>query len=114
MNKPQSMSHKEWFIKRLSIKLVISEKIIDAVVNNEFDTANEALINNNSVELSGLGKFVFNVQRGKKRMIKYQSQKDMFEGILNDENTTASMRHKTEKKLETVLNNIKALKDKLL
>ncbi len=113
MNKPPSMSHKEWMIKRLSINMVISEKIIEAVINNQFDTANEALIENNSVELSGLGKFVFNVQRANKRMIKYESLKALYEGNLEAEDITESMKHKTQKRLDTVLNNIKSLKEKL-
>lgn len=113
MNKPASMSHKEWFIKRLALQLVISEQVVNAVVNNQFDTANEALVENNSVELSGFGKFVFNIARGNKRMVKYESMKAMYEGMLADENITPSMKNKTEKRLDTVLNNIKALKDKL-
>lgn len=107
------MSHKEWMIKRLSINMVISEKIIDAVINNQFDTANQAILENNSVELSGLGKFVFNVQRANKRMIKYQSLKLFYETSLADENITDSMKHKTQKRLDTVLININALKNKL-
>jgi nucleoid DNA-binding protein len=113
MNKPASMSHKEWMIKRLSIQLVISEKIIDAVINNQFDTAHDALVNNNSIEFSGFGKFVFNVKRAEKRMLKFESQKAAFALQLEDETLTASMRIKVEKRLETALDNIKALAPKL-
>jgi nucleoid DNA-binding protein len=113
MNKPASMSHKEWFIKQISIEHVISEKIVSAVINNQFDTAHDAVANNNSIEFSGFGKFVFNVKRAEKRMLKYESQKAAFSLQLEDETLTPSMRVKTEKKLETALDNIKALAPKL-
>ena len=32
MEKPQSMSVKEWIIKKMAINMVIPEKVIDAVV----------------------------------------------------------------------------------
>ena len=107
------MSHKEWFIKQISIQRVISEKVVTAVINNQFDSALEALATNNSVEFSGFGKFVFNVKRAEKRMLKYETQKEFFTQQLLDETLTASMRVKTEKKLETALDNIKALAPKL-
>lgn len=113
MNKPSTMSHKEWIIKRLAIKLVVSEKIIDAVVTNQFDLANEMLTTKNSIEFSGFGKFVFNMKKAIKRMTKFKDQQALYEGILIDETLSESAKIKNQKKLETVLNNIKALKDKI-
>ena len=69
MNKPATMSVKEWITKRMSIQLVISEKIIDQVINHQFDSANDAIHKCNSVEFSGFGKFMFNMSKAKKRMI---------------------------------------------
>ena len=53
-NKPKSMSHKEYLVRALSIKLAISEKTVEAVVNHQFQSANEAMDTNHSLELSGL------------------------------------------------------------
>jgi nucleoid DNA-binding protein len=111
--KPASMSHKEWMIKKLSIQLVISEKVIDAVINDQFDSARMALVNNNSIEFSGFGKFVFNMKRAIKVMEKYQKQKKYYTEQLEDETLTTLMRGRTEKKLQTALDNIKALEPKL-
>lgn len=113
MNKPQSMSVKEWLIKRLAISIVIPERVIDAVISNQFDTANDALKTSKSIEISGFGKFVFNQSKAIKQMAKYMSQKETFENILADDSITEGKRTNILMKLETTLNNIKALKPKM-
>jgi nucleoid DNA-binding protein len=111
--KPASMSMKEWLIKKMAIKLVISEKTIEAVINHQFDSASEATKTNNSVEISGFGKFVFNVKRAHKQMLKYESQKAMYEAALLDIDITDAVRRNTTMRLETVIGNIVALSPKL-
>jgi hypothetical protein len=110
MNKPSTMSHKEWLIKKLSLKLVVSEKIIDAIVNHQFDEANSMIPKKNSIEFSGFGKFVFNLPRAIKRMDKFESQLVLYKGMFTGETVNDL---KMQKKLDTVENNIKALKNKL-
>lgn len=109
MNKPQSMSVKEWLVKRLAISIIIPERIIDAVITNQFDTANDALKTAKSIEISGFGKFVFNEKKAIKQMAKYISQKNTFETIIADPSTSDIRRRSMEMKLETTLGNIKAL-----
>jgi nucleoid DNA-binding protein len=113
MIKPASMSHKEWMIKKLSIQMVISEKIIDAVINDQFDSGRLALENNKSVEFSGFAKFVFNQKRAVKVMEKYKKQKAYYTEQLEDETLTTLMRGRITKKLQTALDNIEALTPKL-
>lgn len=113
MNKPNSMTMKEWLIKKLAIKLVVSEKTIEAVVNHQYDSASVATKTNNSLEISGFGKFMFNSKRADKQMNKYDSQKAMYEETLADPNISDVVRRNTTMRLETVLGNIKALKPKL-
>ena len=88
MEKPMSMSVKEWIIKKMAIKMVISEKVIDSVVTHQFDSANDALNVHKSVEISGFGKFYFNEKKAIKTMEKYSSQKDMYETVLADPTTS--------------------------
>lgn len=113
MEKPMSMSVKEWIIKKLVIKMVISEKIISSVVTHQFDSANDALNIHKSVEFSGFGKFYFNDKKAVKTMEKYLSQKALYEGILADASTTEAKRNNTETRLNNVLLSIKTLKPKL-
>ena len=107
------MSVKEWIIKKMAIKMIISEKIIDTVVTHQFDSANDALNIHKSVELSGFGKFYFNEKKAIKTMEKYLSQKNMYESILMDVSITDHKRNNTEIRLANLLINIKTLKPKI-
>ena len=52
MDKPISLSVKDFIIRKMAVKLMMSEKTIDDVINHQFNSANEALKYNNSVEIS--------------------------------------------------------------
>ena len=84
MNKPASMSFKEWIIKKMSIQLVIPEKVIDQVVTHQFDSANDALNINKTVELSGFGTFHFNQ---KKAVTQYNKLLAIEKAYNNDKRT---------------------------
>lgn len=111
--KPVSMTIKEWLIKKMAIKLVVSEKTIEAVINHQYDSASVATKTHNSLEISGFGKFMFNAKRANKQMDKYMSQKAMYESALQDPKISEVVRRNTTMRLETVLGNIKALTPKL-
>jgi len=113
MNKPTTMTVKEWLIKRMAINLVISEKIIDQVITHQFDSANDALNSNDSLEISGFGKFLFNVKKADKLYTKLLQMRQAYENILADPLTTDKKRHSTELRMLTVLNDIKILKPKI-
>lgn len=107
------MSVKEWIIKRMSINMVISEKVIDQVVNHQFDSANDALNTNDTLEISGFGKFYFNTKKANTLYAKLLSMKQAYENILADPLTTDKKRHSTELRMITVLQDIKILKPKI-
>lgn len=113
MEKPQSMSIKNWLIRKMSINMVISEKTIDSVITHQFDSANDALNTNDSVELSGFGKFYFNKKKAKNHYEKLLKIKSAYERILADESITDKKRHSTEMRMMTLLNDVKILKPKI-
>jgi nucleoid DNA-binding protein len=113
MKKPQSMSVKEWIIKKMAISMVIPEKTIDAVVVHQFDSANDALNIHDSVEISGFGKFYFNKKKAQAQYDKYVRIKQSYENMLADDSLTDKKRHSTEQKLISVSNDIKILKPKI-
>lgn len=113
MDKPVSLTMREYLVRTLAPKLLLSEKVIDQVVAHQFSEANVALRDNDSVEISGFGKFLFNQKKAKKKMEKMLSQKALFESILAEPNLTEQKRHTTEVKLNNVLINIEFLKPKL-
>jgi len=113
MNKPNTMSVKEFIIKRMSISLVVSEKIIDNVIQHQFDSANDALNTNDTVEISGFGKFFFNTKKANTHYNKLLAMKQAYENTLADPLTTEKKRHSTEQRMITVLSDIKMLKPKI-
>ena len=113
MNKPNTMSVKEYIIKRMSISLVVSEKIIDNVIQHQFDSANDALNTNDTVEISGFGKFFFNTKKANTHYNKLLAMKQAYENTLADTSITEKKRHSTEQRMITVLSDIKMLKPKI-
>lgn len=104
---------KEWITKKMAIKMVVSEKVIDSVVTHQFDSANDALNVHKSVEISGFGKFYFNEKKAIKTMEKYSSQKDMYETVLEDPTTSDVKRANVQVRLANLLISIKTLKPKI-
>lgn len=112
MKKPQSMSTKEWLIKKMAISIVVSEKIINDVITHQFDSANDALNIHKSLEISGFGKFLFNQKKAEIQMAKYLSQKTMYENTLLEDLTSAK-RKNVEVRLANIILSIKYLKPKV-
>lgn len=113
MNKPESMSIKEWIIKNVSKKLMIPEKTINVVITHQFDSASEALKNKNSVELYEFGKFLFKEKRARYFLEKTYSKKEVFTNIMNDESVSEKKRKSAQIKLEEALKHIKYIEFKL-
>lgn len=86
-DKPISLSVKDFLIRKMAVKLMLDETIIDAVISHQFISANEALTNNKSIEISGFGKFYFNQKKANKRMNKLQEDRERIEEALKKENT---------------------------
>jgi nucleoid DNA-binding protein len=113
MDKPISLSMKDYLIRTLAVKMMIPEKTIEAVINDQFNSANEAMKIHNSVEISGFGKFIFNYKKAQKKMEKMLSQKRLFESRLEDPSISEQKRSTEMVKLTNVINNINILKPKL-
>jgi nucleoid DNA-binding protein len=113
MDKPISLSVKDYIIRKMAVKLMMSEKAIDAVITHKFSSANEAMRDNKSVEISGFGKFVFNQKKANQRMEKMLSQKAYFESLLQDPQISEQKKASTQTKLTNVINNIEVLKPKI-
>lgn len=91
---------------------IIPEAIMLAVVNHQFESTVRALPLNNSVEISGFGKFVFNEKRGAKQLSQYEALLSKYTDSLNDE-LAPHERRNLQMRITTTLANIKALKPKI-
>jgi len=110
MDKPLSMSVKDYIVRKLAVKMMISEKTIETVVNHQFQSANEAMDLNNSIEISGFGKLFFNVNKANKKMEKLNAKKLAMERIINDVNTSEQKRKSSIVTLDKTLVQINQLK----
>lgn len=111
--KPISLSMKDWLIRRLAPKLMLSEKTLEAVINHQFQSANEALLNNKTIEMSGFGKFIFNDKKAIKRMNTLRSIKAALEKQVDNPLLSDNKRHSAAVKLQSVSDAINALKPKI-
>ena len=112
-NKPISMSMKDWLIRRLAPKLLLSEKTIEAVINHQFQSANEAMHSNKTVEISGFGKFIFNDKKAVKKMETYLKIEKALLNILSKPDLTEAKQRATLLKMATTKNNITLLKPRI-
>ena len=102
MDKPISMSVKDFLVRTLAVKMMMNEKMIEAVVNHQFQSANEAMDLNNSLEISGFGKFYFNEKKAIKRLGQLNAKKQAMERIIIDE-TTSEQKKRSSKLISIAL-----------
>ena len=100
MDKPISMSVKDYLIRTLAVKMLTSEKTIETVINHQFQSANEAMDLNNSLEISGFGKFYFNEKKATKRLGQLTAKKQAMEKIISDETTSEQKRRSSQVTLD--------------
>lgn len=113
MDKPVSLSMKDYIIRKMAVKMMISEKTIEAVVNHQFNSANDAMKEHNTVEISGFGKFLFNYKKAVKKMDKLSSQKAWFEKVIADPSFSEQRKRSAGMKLASVEANMTVLKPKI-
>ena len=104
------MSHKEYLVRALSIKLAMSEKIVEAVVNHQFQSANEAMDVNRSLELSGFGRILFNNKKAIKKLAALEAKLERTKKQLNNNNADPK---KLENAIEILEKQIRLLKPKI-
>jgi nucleoid DNA-binding protein len=111
-NKPNSMSMKDYLIRVQSVKAMMSEKTIEAVINHQFQSASLAMRTNNSVELSGFGKFYFNTKKAIKRLVALETKKLNLENIIASPESSEAKLIKAHTYLKNVIIDIEYIKSK--
>ena len=94
MDKPISLPVKDYLIRVLAVKTLTSEKTIEAIVNHQFQSANEALQTNKSVEISGFARMLFNQKKANKKMKLLLQKKDYYAQAVIDHPTSDSWKNK--------------------
>lgn len=115
MDKPISMSVKDYLVRILSVRTNTPAKIIDAVVMHQMDGLNKAIQSDTvfSTEISGFGKFLFNHKKAQKKMEKNLSKERVFLSLLDKPDLTDKQRASYTLKLENTRKWINGIKSKL-
>lgn len=113
MERPKSLTIKDFLIRKMSVRMLIPEFTLDAIVSHQFQSATQAMTSTKSVEISGFGKFIFNDKKAVKKMEKLLSQKALFEKLMNDDSLSEQRRNNARLKYESVTLNISVLKPKI-
>lgn len=113
MDKPISMSVKDYLVRTLAVKMMISEKMIETVINHQFQSANEAMDTNNSIEISGFGKFYFNEKKAKKRLVDLTRKKNLMLEFIASAETSEQKKRSSQVTLEKTEALINLLKSKI-
>jgi len=113
MDKPINLSMKDYLIRKLAVKLMTPEKTLEAVINHQFQSANEAMYVNKSVEISGFGKFIFNEGKAIRKMSMYLDIEKALLNNLSKPDLSEGKQKLVNMKLATTRTNIELLKPKL-
>ena len=114
MDKPTTLSVKNFLIRKMAAETMIPEKIIEKVISHQFAAAQEAMLIGNSVEISGFGKFIFKKKRARDKMMFWETQLNEFMLLSQDETVSKIKRGNALLRIERITENIKILKNKLL
>lgn len=113
MDKPKSMSVKDYLVRILSVKMNIPKATMEAVVDFQMEGAHNALKNHNSIEISGFGKFYFNHKKAQKKLDKNNMKRDFYSQALEDPNISDEKAQSYKVKLENTIKVIETIKPKL-
>lgn len=106
------MSMKSFLIRKLAVKMMVKESVIENVINHQFISALDATMEGDDVEISGFGKFLFNYKKALKKYEKELSKMVYFERQLSKE--TSPMKITSLKnKLENTRLNVESLRKKI-
>jgi len=113
MDKPQSLSMRDYLVRKLAVKLMVNEKVVDTVVAHQFSSANDALRVNDSIEISGFGKFFFNHKKAVKRMETLLSKRAFFQNVIDNPETSEQKRISAQNKWNNNEIDIETLKQRI-
>lgn len=114
MDKPVSMPVKEYLMRIMSLRMNIPLKTIEAVVEHQFQEAYNSMQGlDNTVEISGFGKFIFNKNKALKKWEKNIMKRDFYIKELENPELSEAKRKSYENKLKNTIDWIEHIKPKL-
>ena len=113
MDKPITMSDKEYLILKVSQEYQIPLPTVRTIIENQFRTAKQAFKDNKSIEIAGFGRFYFNDRKAQNTAKKYVMTRARYERELLDPTLTELKRKNLLARVESLDKVELALKKKL-
>lgn len=115
MDKPISMSVKDYLLRIMSVRTNIPLKTIEAVVEHQYNGVLEAMAKKdiNSVEVSGFGKFLFNKKKSVKKWNNNLARKAAYEEELKNPELSEQKRKGVEERIRILEDWCEKSKDKI-
>ena len=107
------LSLKELIIRRMSVDMAISERIISSVISHQFNEALNATNTNKSVEISGFGKFLSNSNMALKLRDRLSFGINSLNTLLENDEISSKKRIATISKLEVMKKDLEILKKRI-
>jgi hypothetical protein len=82
-------------------------------VKHQFDSAHDATKTNDSIEISGFGKFLFNQKKAQQRLESLEKIKKAYERMLKDEDISLKRSNFIKSKLSNMNISMNSLKSKI-
>lgn len=83
------------------------------MITHQFNSAHDALKNNNSIEISGYGKFLFNLKKAKTKIKKLEKVQGSYENMLKDEDISLKKSNFIKSKLSSINLTLNSLRPKI-
>lgn len=103
MENKTMISVKNFLVRKLAVDMmVIPEKTIEAVINYQFSTAFAEMDRSNSIEISGFGRFVFSVNKAKKKIKQLEAFKKYCQEDIDNEQFSEKKRRSATLRMEAL------------
>ena len=99
--------------RRVTVDTAIDQKTVEAVIRHQFNKAAKAMLDNNSVEISGFGKFIFNTKKGREKLGRINKAIEEHKKALQGDELSLRKRKAMEVKLPILLTYREQLMEKL-
>ena len=97
----------------MAVGLVVNERVISQVITHQFNSAEDATKTNNSVEISGFGKFIFNKSKAVRHVEKLEKIKKVYEQQLAEDTLPTKNLDVIKSKLSNLNLTLNSIKPKL-
>lgn len=108
-----SVSVKDSIIRKMVVETAISEEVISAIIDHQFTSMVEATGANNSIDMSGFGRFYFYREKAGRYLDKITTVIETFEAFTGDVTLSPKKRKIKEDMIEVDRKIIQDLKQRL-